>query len=240
MIAIILAAGMGSRMLPLTEKTHKCLLKINEEPIIRNQISNLNRAGLNDIMLVGGYKFDLIKDYLKEEVKYAHNPFYETTNSIVSLWLAIQNIDSDILIINSDVIFDEDLVKRMCHTASEISVAVSKDWSEERGYKAEIVNGLVVDMSMNIEKSKIGGEYAGMVFVKQSQLQKLKNQCEKLMIEKKFNVWFEDMIVDLIKNGAKAESIEVDTDKWYEIDTVEELEYARKKFLNQVQAGVKC
>lgn len=234
MKAIILAAGMGSRMLPLTEKTHKCLLEINNEPIIRNQINNLNTAGINDIILVGGYKFDLIKDYLKDEVQYAHNPFYETTNSVVSLWLAVQNIDSDILIINSDVIFDENLVRRMCNVSSDISVAVSKEWSDERGYKAEIINDFVVDMSMNIEKDKIGGEYAGMIFVQKEQMQKLKEQCEKLMIEKKFNVWFEDMIVDLIKNGAKAQSIEVDTDKWYELDTVEELEYARAKFLKKV------
>lgn len=234
MIAIILAAGIGSRMLPLTEKTHKCLLKINEEPIIRNQICNLNAAGITDIVLVGGYKFDLIKDYLKDEVRYSHNPFYETTNSVVSLWFAVQNIDSDILIVNSDVIFDDDLIKKMCNTGFDISVAVSKEWSEERGYKAEIVNDFVVDMSMNIKKDKIGGEYAGMIFVKQNQLQKLKDQCEKLMIEKKFNVWFEDMIVDLIKNGAKAQSVEVDADKWYEIDTVEELEYAREKFLSRI------
>lgn len=241
MIAIILAAGTGSRMLPLTKDTHKCLLKINDEPIIRNQIRNLNKAGINDIMLVGGYKFDSIKDYLENEmpgeVKYAHNPFYETTNSVVSLWLAVQNLDSDILILNSDVIFDKDLIKRMCNTNFDINIAVSKKWSNERGYKAEIIDDFVVNMSMDIEKDKIGGEYAGIVFVKKAQLQKLKNQCEKLMIEKKFNIWFEDMIVDLIKDGAKAQSIETDNDKWYEIDTVEELEYARKKFS---KAGAQC
>lgn len=237
MKAIILAAGTGSRMLPLTEETHKCLLEINNQPIIRNQINNLNSAGIKDIMLVVGHKFDLIKDYLKDEVKYVFNPFYETTNSIVSLWLSIQNIDSDILIANSDVIFDDDLIKRMCNTGCDIAVAISKEWSDERGYKAEIVNNFVIDMSMNIEKNKIGGEYAGIVFVKQNQLQKLKDKCEKLMIEKKFNIWFEDMIVDLIKNGANAESIEVDTDKWYEIDTIDELEYARKKF---AKIGARC
>lgn len=237
MIAVILAAGTGSRMRPLTETTHKCLLEINNEPIIRNQLNNLKKAGLSDIMLVGGHKFDLIKDYLKDEVKYAFNPFYETTNSIVSLWFAVQNIDSDILIVNSDVIFDDDLIKRMCNTGYDIAIAVSKEWSDERGYKAEIIDDFVVNMSMNIEKDKIGGEYAGMVFVKKEQMQKLKNQCEKLMIEKKFNGWFEDMIVDLIKNGAKAKSVEVDTEKWYELDTVEELEYARNKFS---KAGAQC
>lgn len=239
MIAIILAAGTGSRMRPLTETTHKCLLEINNEPIIKNQLNNLNKAGLNDIMLVGGHKFDLIKNYLENEIpgkiKYAFNPFYETTNSIVSLWFAVQNIDSDILIVNSDVIFDDDLIKRMCNTGYDIAVAVSKEWSDERGYKAEIIDDFVVNMSMNIEKGKIGGEYAGMVFVKKEELQKLKDQCEKLMIEKKFNGWFEDMIVDLIKNDAKAKSVEVDTEKWYELDTVEELEHARSKFQCKAQ-----
>lgn len=237
MKAIILAAGIGSRMLPLTKDTHKCLLKINNEPIIRNQINQLSRAGISDITLVGGYKFDLVKDYLRDEVEYAFNPFYETTNSVVSLWLAVQNIDSDILIINSDVIFDEELVKKMCDVDSEISVAISKNWSDERGYKAEIINNFVVNMSMDIEKNKIDGEYAGMIFVKQSQLQKLKDKSESLLLDKKFNIWFEDMIVELIKDGAKAKSVEVNPEKWYELDTVEELEYARNKFL---KAGAEC
>lgn len=237
MKAIILAAGIGSRMLPLTKDTHKCLLKINNEPIIRNQINQLSRAGISDITLVGGYKFDLVKDYLRDEVEYAFNPFYETTNSVVSLWLAVQNIDSDILIINSDVIFDEELVKKMCDVDSEISVAISKNWSDERGYKVEIINNFVVNMSMDIEKNKIGGEYAGMIFVTQSQLQKLKDKSESLLLDKKFNIWFEDMIVELIKDGAKAKSVEVNPEKWYELDTVEELEYARNKFL---KAGAEC
>lgn len=237
MKAIILAAGTGSRMLPLTKDTHKCLLKINDEPIIRNQINQLNNAGINDITLVGGYKFDLIKDYLKDEVDYAFNPFYETTNSLVSLWLAVKDVDSDMLIINSDVIFDDELVKKMYGVDSEIGVAISKSWSDERGYKAAIVDNFVVDMSMNIDKDKIGGEYAGMVFVKQKQLQKLKDKCEKLLLDKKFNIWFEDMIVELIKDGANARSVDVDPEKWYELDTVEELEYARNKF---AQIGARC
>lgn len=231
MKVIIPAAGMGSRMRPLTEQKPKCLIDIAGKSFIDRQIEVLHQCGFDDITLVGGYKFSMIKEHLKDKVNYAFNPFYETTNSVVSVWLATLNMeDDDILIINSDVIFDKDLIIEMTKDKTNINVAVSTQWSEERGYKAQIQNGLIVDMSMDIEHDKIGGEYAGMIFINKNSMQKLKKQCEILMEEKKFNIWFEDMVVDLIKSGTLAKVTEVNPDKWYEIDNVEELEYARNKF----------
>lgn len=228
MQTIILAAGLGKRMLPLTADTHKCLLPINGKPIIRKQIDTIRSVGLSDVVLATGYKFEMVKAFLKGEVEYVFNPFYETTNSIVSLWLALRGIENDILIINSDVIFDRDLIQRMIDCKFDLSIAVSQNWSDERGYKASIVDGFVKNMGMKIQN--VSAEYAGIVFVRKSHLQKLKEKTEKLMVAKQFSIWFEDMIVGLIEDGAEAQAVVVDENTWYEIDTVEELEYARKKF----------
>lgn len=230
MQAIILAAGVGSRMRPLTLEKPKCLIDVAGQNFIDRQINGFKRCGIDNITVVTGYKSGMIREYLKNTVKYAYNPFYETTNSIVSLWLATLNIDDDILIVNSDVIFDENLIKNMIDCKNDINIAASKNWSEERGYKVEIINDKIVNMSMDIQHDKIGGEYAGLIFVKKDVMNNLKIQSEKLLEQKQFNVWFEDMVVEMIKSGNVADAIYVDTEKWYEIDSVTELEYARTKF----------
>lgn len=230
MKTIILAAGVGSRMLPLTLEKHKCILEINDKPIIKHQTDILKKMDVFKIAIVTGYREDDIKNCLKNEVKYYFNPFYETTNSVVSLWLAKEFLDDDLLIINSDVIFDETLINEFLSNKSDICVAVSKEWSPERGYKVEIINEQIVNMSMNIDLNNVGGEYAGMIKVSKKIIPLLIEKMDFLMKQKQFNIWFEDMIVELIKDGANADYITVNPNLWYEIDTVEELEYAREKF----------
>ena len=230
MKTIILAAGIGSRMRPLTDEKPKCLIDIAGKNFIQRQLDVFKKCALDDITVVVGYKFEMIKEYLKNAVNYIYNPFFETTNSIVSLWLATMNMNDDILVVNSDVIFDEELIKRMINCKNNINIAVSLNWSDERGYKAEIIDNHVVNMSMDIPHGKIGGEYAGLIYVKREVLNNLKIQSEKLLSQKQFNVWFEDMVVEMIKSGNIADVIAVNPDKWYEIDNVEELNYARNKF----------
>lgn len=226
----ILAAGMGTRMKPLTDNCPKCLLDVAGKTFIDRQIEVFKNCAINDIYVVTGYRSEMIKQHLKDSVKYIYNPFYETTNSIASLWLATLNINDDILIVNSDVIFDEELIKRMIDCKNDINIAVSLEWNDERGYKAEIVDNHVINMSMDIPHNRIGGEYAGLIYVSKDVLSNLKAQSEKLLSQKQFNIWFEDMVVEMIKSGNVANVIAVNPDKWYEIDNPKELEYARNKF----------
>lgn len=228
MHALILAAGKGSRMMPLTAKTPKCLLEICDRAIIERQLAALNQSGIMRTTVIGGYLFDQIKERLGDRVEYVFNPFYETTNSIVSLWLALLTVCDDILITNSDVIFQPELVSKMTASPKDITIAVSRTWDPSRGYKAEIQDGMVRNMGMHI--SDVGGEYAGMIYVSRNIVSCMRKKIESMFASGLFNVWFEDMIVELIKNGVCAQAIDVDVDNWYEIDTVEELEYARLKF----------
>jgi len=231
MKAIILAAGMGNRMRPLTLDNHKSMLEIAGKPIIRHQVDVLKSCNVRDINIVTGYREDDIKNCLLGEAQYSFNPFYENTNSVVSLWLAQDLLNDDVLIINSDVFFDDTLIDSIINNNSDISVAVSKEWfMDKKGYKVQLEGSKVVNMSMNIEPSKIGGEYAGMIKVSKKTVTALKDKLVRLMKEKQFNIWFEDVVVALIKEGAIANYISVNPDLWCEIDTVEELKLARIKF----------
>ena len=113
MKAIILAAGYGRRMRPFTNDNHKTLLPIAGKPIINRIIDVLITCDIHEIVVVTGYLHDTIVEHLDKAypqlaITYVYNAKYAETNNIFSLALAFENIkiDSDLVLIESDLIFD--------------------------------------------------------------------------------------------------------------------------------------
>lgn len=120
MKAVILAAGFGNRMRPLTFKTHKTLLSVGDQTIIERIINSLISHNIKEIILVTGYQADSIRGHLDArfpdlKVQYVHNPDYLKTNNIYSLWLAFQHADinSDFLLIESDLIYNPKIIEKI-------------------------------------------------------------------------------------------------------------------------------
>ena len=91
--AVLLAAGTGSRLHPLTNASHKCLTEVNGIPILEQQLSCLERWGFESLIVVLGYRARQIRDFLDGcgtdlELRYVYNPQYRATNNLYSLWLA--------------------------------------------------------------------------------------------------------------------------------------------------------
>lgn len=86
--AIIVAAGLGSRLGDLTKDIPKSLLKIGKDTIIERNINTLKKNGIEDIGIVVGYKKEKIMELLGDGYTYIFNPFYENTNNMASLWFA--------------------------------------------------------------------------------------------------------------------------------------------------------
>ena len=120
MKAVILAAGFGNRMRPLTDKVHKTLLQVGGKTIIDRMMEGLRRAAIQDVVVVTGYlKEDLEKHLLQQHpdlrFRFVHNPRYRETNNIYSLSLALNtiDIDDDILLIESDLVYDDSVIGRI-------------------------------------------------------------------------------------------------------------------------------
>lgn len=118
MKALILAAGYGNRMKPLTNNEHKTLLKINNERIIDRIIYSLESNSIRDIVIVTGYRHNELSSYLKEKhininINFIYNDRFDQTNNIYSLALAFKkmSLDDDILLIESDLIYDSGIIK---------------------------------------------------------------------------------------------------------------------------------
>ncbi|MFX1495669.1 MAG: sugar phosphate nucleotidyltransferase, partial [Promethearchaeota archaeon] len=111
MKAIILNAGIGSRLRNLTENNPKCLIKItNDETILDLQLKNLILCNLMDLVMLTGPFEEKIKDHISKnyptlKVQYIHNPIYEKTNYIYSIYLLKDFINDDVILLHGDLIF---------------------------------------------------------------------------------------------------------------------------------------
>jgi choline kinase len=102
--AIVLAAGVGSRLRPFTADRPKCLVEVGGRTLIEHQLRALRACGVEDVVMVVGYCADRVRRQVGGAVRYIENERYEATNSLYSLSLASAELSSGVLILNSDVL----------------------------------------------------------------------------------------------------------------------------------------
>ncbi len=129
--AIILAAGIGSRMGSFTEHTPKCLTPINGVPILNNMLAHLSDSGVKETIIIVGHLKEKIYDMIGTsfngmKVSYIESDRYTTTNNIYSLWLARVHLTEDILLLESDVFFERLLLDRMFENENRNVAAVAR------------------------------------------------------------------------------------------------------------------
>ena len=127
MRAVILAAGSGMRMGKYGENLPKCMLPINGKPIIEWQIERLKGIGLSDIIIITGYKAEMIK---LSGVTYYHNADYAETNMIETLMCAREALATDVLISYGDILYTKELAKKTADCAADIGVAADSAWRD--------------------------------------------------------------------------------------------------------------
>ena len=118
MQAIILAAGMSNRLRPLTDTTPKCLLKVGESNILELTIKNVLKNGINEFIMVTGYRENMIKEFIALKfpnlnIKYLTNADYENNNNSYSLWMTKNYIKGDSILLDSDILFDYRIISKL-------------------------------------------------------------------------------------------------------------------------------
>lgn len=133
MIVVILAAGQGRRLLPLTHDLPKCLLPFAGRPLIAWQLDALALSGVVDeVVVVTGFAAAAVERTVKDlrpaglAVSFVYNPFYTVTDNIVSCWIARDHFDGEIAILNGDVLFEPEIPRRL-RAAAERPLTVAID-----------------------------------------------------------------------------------------------------------------
>ena len=250
--ALIIAAGLGSRLKKHTENLPKCMLDFGGKTLLQRQLDAYKKNSIKDISVIRGYKKEKIK---YKGIKYFENTDYKNNNILNSIFYAEDFINGNIIISYSDILFDSTVVKRALNSNHDISVVVDIDW---RGYYVgrkdhPLTEAENVIFNSNNEVEKIGkintgneevhGEFIGMIKLTNRGAEIFKehfHRLKKIYWNKPFQraktfqkAYLTDFIQELVDIGIKVHCVIIESG-WKEIDTVEDYKKAlvgfKKKF----------
>ena len=239
MQSIILAAGVSKRLRPLTDTTPKCLLKIGHENLLERTIENVLSNNVNDFIIVTGYKEDMIKDFVNNRFPginktFITNPDYENNNNSYSLWMTKEFVKGNILLLDSDILFDEKIITLLLTSGHENCLAVNfTDNLDEEQIKVILdKENRVVEIGKEISIEKSAGESIGIEKFSGYFMKELFAILDrKISIENNVNEFYEASFQEVINKGDSRNSIyasDVSDFTCIEIDTVQDYENAQK------------
>lgn len=257
MKVIILAAGQGTRLKPLTDECPKCMVKVNGISIIDRQVSVMQMCGVKeeDIYIVSGYRGNVLEEHFAESsIHFIYNVEYETTNMVCSLMCAqeIIELEEKIIISYGDIIYNKEVFQKIADAQAEISVIVDDGWYE---YWAERCDDplddaetLMYDSNNNIleigqrttDIKKIQSQYIGLMSYKGNGVKKILELAKeaKIRTEKGQYLWrtertyskmyMTDLLQGLVDEGNSVKAVHINRG-WFEVDDCEDLEIVEKK-----------
>lgn len=233
MKALILAAGMGSRLAPISNDIPKAMVPVRGKPILVKQIENLIDNGISDIAVVVGYKGDVIKDLLAEQFSFVHvieNADYDKTNNMYSAFMARNWIsESPFIMMNGDVFFDSVIIRDLCQNVEPNLVCVDTTCYMDESMKVAAQDGRLTKISKTIAPdSAFGVSIDVYKFSKESCELFFERCCEYIRVRHELNLWSEVALNDVF--GMVVFRPSHVAGRWYEIDTLEDLAQANRLF----------
>ncbi len=245
MKGIILAAGVASRLRPLTDNTPKCLLPVGQKSILERTIDNLIINGITELIIVTGYLEDMIKSFVVKnypdlKVHFVFNARYDSTNNVYSLWLAKNLIaESDIILMDSDIIFDHRIIKLLMDKATKNRLAVrfEDNMGEEEMKVLITADNHIKSISKDINPAEAAGESMGMAKFDCEFVAELLKIIERRIFEEGLeNEFYEAAFQEAIDNGADLYAVDIKDYRCVEIDTVEDIDHARNEVVTKMDS----
>lgn len=237
--ALILAAGQGTRLRPITDNLPKCLAPLGGIPLLDQQIQTLNQAGITDIRVATGYCAQHIE--AKGITTYS-NPDYATTNMVESLFAArsfLEECNEDLVLAYGDIVYQLSNLKCLLKQEGDITLMIDKSWKDLWSIRLENplddAETLILDDSENIlslgkkpeSYDEIQGQYTGLIKIPADKIKHLISfydamDRDALYDGKDFpNMYMTSFLQKLIDNGWQAKAALVNRG-WLEIDTLED------------------
>lgn len=238
MKAIILAAGMASRLRPLTLTTPKSLLKVGERSLLQRSMDALIANGVREFCIVTGYLHEMIEDFVRKQyadsikVTFIYNKVYETTNNIYSLWLARPFAEGEeVLLLDSDLLYDPQIVTRvLAAEADNVLTLIRHELGEEEMKVVTDAQGSIREISKTCNPADAAGESLGIEKMGREYTRALYRELEPMMNREHLeNVFYERAFERLIPQGHTYQVLDVTELFSCELDTIEDFENAKAK-----------
>ena len=207
MKVVILAAGFGSRLRPLTDDRPKCMVEVNNVKIIEKQISNLLKNGINEekITIVTGYKTEKLEKYLKENYPKTNiiiNKDYETTNNMYSLYLTKNVVENnDFILMNADVFYEENIIKELLESNRKNLMVCDDGRYIEESMKIVKNENRIIEISKKIKEEDAYGVTIDVYKISKEASIKLFEIIKQFIeVDKDLNSWTEVALNIIIRH----------------------------------------
>ncbi len=189
MKALILAAGQGTRLAPLTDDRPKCLVEYKGRPLLEYLLSTFRACDLTDITLIGGYKHECLEPY---GLPILRNNHFASTNMVETLFCAEQEMTDDLIISYADIIYTPEVLQKLIDSPHSFSVVVDQDWLEL--WKERMSDPLADAETLRIAQDgtlkelgkkptsydEIEGQYIGLIKISKEALDKVRTYYHSL------------------------------------------------------------
>jgi len=234
MQVVILAAGRGARLGAKAEGLPKCLLQVGGEPLLERQLRTLADVGASPALVIVGYAADLVRETLRDRAETLLNLRYDSTNSLYSLWLARDWVKGPVLILNSDVLFDKELLELLVRAGPDHLAYDSTSGRAVEHMKVRMVDGVVRDLSKSLENGDSSGENVGVVYLGADMARAVLARADELVKAGKENFFWAEALRPLL-GEARIRGVDVAHVPWVEIDTPYDLDRARREVWPAIQ-----
>jgi choline kinase len=235
--AVILAAGVGSRLRPLTDEKPKALVDVSGRHILGRAMDALRAAGVQRLVVASGYREDALVAALRDapfDVIFRHNPRYGTTQNSVSLALCRDAVEGEAFFrLDGDVVFDSKILSRLAAARAPLVAAVDGRRAldaEAMKVQVDASSGAIVAFGKGIAVSEAAGESIGIERISAEMAPALFDALDEAGTRGETHLYYEDVYSRLIATGLAAVAVEVGDLTWCEIDCAEDLVHAERLF----------
>lgn len=246
MRAIIVGAGRGQRLMPLTDEVPKSYAEIGGRRILDWCLDALRSAGLRDVVFVGGYRIERVRaDY--PAFRFVHNGAWERNNILASLMHAEPEMSDGFVSTYADILYTPDAVQRLVASPADIALLVDTDWRERYrsrtqhpesdGEKVRLLDGRVTEVNRAIPPDEAPAEFTGVAkftpagaraliehYHRARQRYDGRSFREAPAFEKAYMI---HLLQEMLEAGVKMAAVETDGG-YFEIDTTEDYELAQR------------
>ncbi|MDY0870303.1 phosphocholine cytidylyltransferase family protein [Dongia rigui] len=226
MKAVILSAGQGSRLLPLTEGRPKCLLQLGDKTLIEWQIWALTQGGVDDIAVVVGYHAQDVVALLKKlespklKIRTIYNPFYKLADNLASCWMARHEMKDDFVILNGDTVIEPKIFQKlMASPSAPITVTIDKKESyDSDDMKVHLKGTRLLEIGKTLAPERTNGESIGMLLFRGDGPKLFTDTLENLMYTPEGVKWWYLRAIGQIAEHHQVETCSIEGSLWGEVD----------------------
>jgi len=235
MNAVILSAGQGKRLLPLTANKPKCLLSIEGQSIIEWQIDELAKSGIDRISVVVGYHSDRVEQLLHKKygpdlVEVIYNPTYSWADNLFSCWVAREEMGENFVLLNGDTLFESAVLRRLMNAPVQPVTVVThkKSHYDADDMKVSLRGDRLVNIGKKLAADRVDAESIGMILFRETGPLMFRKAVEKALQDPSaIKKWYLSVIARMAQS-IPVWTISANGLQWCEVDFPADLKQAQK------------